>query len=50
MEYRTWREHRKTEKVNKRYRENVIEFRRFWHEHFVEFFPEDEIPPEMLEC
>ena len=50
MKYRIWREHRKTEKVNKRYRENVIEFRRFWHANFVEFFPADELPPEMLEC
>jgi hypothetical protein len=50
LTYRIWRGHRKTEKVNKRYRENVIEFRRFWHENFVEFFPADELPPEMLEC
>ena len=48
--YRMWREDRKTEKVNNRYRENVIDFRRFWKENFVEFFPEDELPPEMLEC
>jgi len=48
--YRIWREDRKTEKVNKRYRENMVEFRRFWHENFVEFFPGDKLPPEMLEC
>ena len=29
LKYRIWREHRKTEKVNKRYRENMIQFRRF---------------------
>jgi hypothetical protein len=50
MVYRMWREDRKTKKVNKRYRENVMEFRRFWKENFVEFFPADELPSEMLEC
>lgn len=48
--YRMWREQRKTEKVNKRHRENMIEFRRFWHKNFVEYFPADKLPSEMLEC
>ena len=49
LHYRCRREHRKTEKIKKRSRENLIEFRRFWHANFVEFFPQDELAPEMLE-